>query len=613
MIQVFTSLRNIVQSRLHRRIFMYIISFSLLMTLLGFILFTQFFFRIYVPSERTHALKSSHKAKQSIEFLLSIADNTALLLSSNQEIVNGLIADEHDTGKNAAEWKSEIDLMLKSMIVSHEYIDNIYVLGVDGEFYTSYRDTSQHEVEERFIKQIEEISKNGVLSGTGRSAKFIPFFDLNVISYIRPIYNYLDTEPIGLLIFDLNYTYLREIFSFSSIQPGQEEEKVLVINSSGKSIFTFPFNTNLDFILKEYPQLIEGGVELECEIFGVDSFILSSAINYSDWIIIRIISKQQINNTISYISRIGFSILIVFIVIAFIISFFLSLSITRPIIYLNQTINKVRKGNLKVRAAGEGADEIGQLATSFNHMIEQISSLMERALDEQKQKSDLEFQILQSQINPHFLYNTLDSIKWLAVFQNMENISDMVTSLINILKYNISRKSKLVELNEELKCIKDYIEIQKFRFGNDFHLNFDIEPGTENKYILKFILQPLVENAIFHGFDAIDYIGVITVQSKIVGDSLLLNIKDNGKGLTAEEKDDNLFSKSKRKMMHSSIGLQNVKDRIKLYFGDKGNLILMNNPHNTGVLVQISLPVLHHEVQFPELGKDIVNSLENLG
>jgi two-component system sensor histidine kinase YesM len=496
------------------------------------------------------------------------------------------------------------------MIVSHEYIDNIYVLGTGGEFYTSYRDTNQFEVEDRFSAQVEELSKNKMLNGNGRAAKFIPFFDLNVISYIRPIFNQLDTEPEGLLIFDLNYTYLREIFTFSSIQPGQEDEKVLSIDASGKSIFTFPFNTDLDFVLKEYPELAEGGAELEGEIFGVDSFILSSIINYSDWIIIRIISKEQINTTITYMSRLGLSILIALIVIASIISFVLSLSITRPIIDLNQSINKVEKGNLNVRALGEGKDEIGQLATSFNHMIEQISSLMERTLNEQKQKSDLEFQILQSQINPHFLYNTLDSIKWLAVFQNVENISDMVTSLINLLKYNISRNSKLVELKDELKCIEDYVEIQKFRFGNEFHLKFDIEPGTENKFILKFILQPLVENAIFHGFETIDYIGVITVRSRLVGDSLLLNVEDNGNGLDTDAQDLKAFDKSKRKMMHSSIGLQNVKDRIHLYFGGKGSLSLINNPKKKGAVVQILLPLLDHEIQFPELGKDILDSLE---
>ncbi|MBN2861133.1 MAG: sensor histidine kinase [Sphaerochaetaceae bacterium] len=611
--QFIASLRHSLQSPLQKRIFLYITSFSFIITLVGFILVAQFFFLHYIPAERDHALKSSHKAKQSIEFLLSIADNTALLLSTNQAIISGLRADEYEAGKSEGEWKNEIDRMLQNMIVSHEYIDNIYVIGTDGEFFTSYWDTTRAEVEERFKDEVERLSLSEGFDTRQRAANYIPFFDLNVISYTRPIYQYSGSEPEGLLVFDLNYTYLREIFTFSSIQPDNEDEKVLIVDGSGESIFTFPFNTDFDFLLDTYPELAEGGAVVEGEIFGIDSFILSSTINYSDWIIIRIISKEQINTTVTYMSRTGVSILIVFIVVAAIISFVLSLSITTPIINLHDTIWKVEKGNLNVRASGEGRDEIGQLATSFNHMIEQLSSLMERTLNEQKQKSDLEFQILQSQINPHFLYNTLDSIKWLAVFQNVENISDMVTSLINLLKYNISRNSKLVELKDELKCIEDYTEIQKFRFGDEFQLIYDIEPGTENKFILKFILQPLVENAIFHGFDTIDYIGVITVRSRTKGEFLILEIEDNGKGLDLDSEDTSSAPQAKKKTMHSSIGIKNVRDRLRLYFGEKGSLSLLNNPHKKGSMVQIILPALDHEIQFPELGKDILNSLEGQG
>ena len=609
--QLIASVRHSLQSPLQRRIFLYITSFSFIITLVGFILVSQFFFLRYIPAERDHALKSSHKAKQSIEFLLSIADNTALLLSTNQSIISGLRADEYEAGKSEDEWKTEIDRMLQNMIVSHEYIDNIYVLGTDGEFFTSYWDTTRADVEERFKDEVEKLSVDEGFDDRQRAANYIPFFDLNVISYTRPIYQYSGAEPEGLLVFDLNYTYLREIFTFSSIQPDNEDEKVLIVDGSGESIFTFPFNTDFDFLLDTYPELSEGGAVLEGEIFGIDSFILSSTVSYSDWIIIRIISKEQINTTITYMSRTGVSILITFIVVAAIISFVLSLSITTPIINLHDTIKKVEKGNLNVRASGEGKDEIGQLATSFNHMIEQISSLMERTLNEQKQKSDLEFQILQSQINPHFLYNTLDSIKWLAVFQNVENISDMVTSLINLLKYNISRNSKLVELKDELKCIEDYIEIQKFRFGDEFRLVYEIEPGTENAYILKFILQPLVENAIFHGFDTIDYIGVITVRSRTQGDFLILEIEDNGKGVDVDTEDVNTASQNRKKAMHSSIGIQNVRDRLRLYFGENGSLTLLNNPERKGSIVQIILPALDHEIQFPELGKDILDSLES--
>jgi two-component system, sensor histidine kinase YesM len=595
-------------SRLQRRIFFYFLAFSLTITFVGFLIISHFFLNTYIPSEKNHAVNSANKAKQSIEFILNITNNTASLLASNSRLLDALMQVNSTDTAEYDTWKAEIDLMLKNMITIHEFIDNIYVLGTDGEFFSSYWDANQREIETRFADPINNLkSRQEYLEGIP-IVSYIPFFDLNVISYTRPIFQYPDGLSPGMLVFDLNYTYLREVFTFSSLQ--QDDEKLLIIDKSGQTIFTFPFNTRFDFILEEFPVLREENTEVEGKIFGRDSFIISSSVAYSDWTVIRIISKDSINQTVDSMTRVGKGILIIFIILAFIISFMLSVSITRPVIRLNNTITKVDKGNMGIRADGEGPDEIGQLATSFNHMIERISDLMEKTLDEQKKKSDLEFQILQSQINPHFLYNTLDSIKWLAVFQNVENISDMVSSLINLLKYNISRKSKLVPLSDEIGCIKDYIEIQKFRFGDAFDIVYDLGEGTAEKYILKFILQPLVENAIFHGFDSIDYTGVVTIRSRLDGDQLHIDVIDNGRGFDEGLGGQKMaaFSYDKKKM-HSSIGVANVHDRIKLYFGEGAELSITNGAEQ-GVVVHIVLPVMDDASRFADEGRGFGQNLD---
>ncbi|MDA3957288.1 sensor histidine kinase, partial [Oceanispirochaeta sp.] len=269
-------------------------------------------------------------------------------------------------------------------------------------------------------------------------------------------------------------------------------------------------------------------------------------------------------------------------------------SITNPIIKLHDTILTIEKGDLKIRASGEGPDEIGQLAVSFNHMVDRISRLMKKTLVEQKMKSDLEFQILESQINPHFLYNTLDSIKWLAVFQNVENISDMVSSLINLLKFNMSNKSKLVPLADEIDCIKNYVEIQKFRFGDAFEVIYDIEERTNHLYILKFILQPLVENAIFHALDNIDYPGIIKIKASIRNDIIEISVKDNGKGLQKGDLINHHINMFDRKKMHNRIGIKNVSERLMLYFGNRAAFSIFNN-QSQGVTVSISLPIMQSD------------------
>ena len=586
---------------------MYFLLFTLLVTCTVFILVAQIFFKNYVGNLTENAVNSSNKTKQSIEFLLNMTDNTASLMATNQPLLDALRTINDVDDNSYEDSKDTIDAMLTSIISVHEFIDNIYVLGSDGEFYSSYWDADQRAIESRFADFIRNQKKRQEYINGEPLVNYLPFFDLNVISYVRPIFQYPEDLGLGTLIIEMNYTYLREMFTFTSLE--YDEEKILVINKKGDTIFTFPFNTSLDHIVQEYPVLLQENTVENGRVFGDESILLSDDIAYSDWRIIQIYSKERVYQSVHYLTRLGMVLWILFILISFVISYRISVSVTTPIIELNNTIQKVENGNLKIRAKGEGEDEIGQLASSFNHMIQRLSDLMERTLDEQKKKSDLEFQILQSQINPHFLYNTLDSIKWLAVFQNVENISDMTTSLINLLKYNISKKTKLVTLNDEVNSIKDYLEIQKFRFGDAFTTVYDIDPQTEEAFILKFILQPLVENAIFHGFDNIDYEGIITIRSFVSGKKLILQIEDNGNGL--EENQNYLEQKSSydHKKMHNSIGIRNVVDRISLYFGEEGHFSL-KNAENQGVIVTITLPLLDSFAQLPEEVNEIMDSMD---
>ncbi len=592
---------------LQKRIFIYFLIFSLSFTFTGFLIISKILMEEYVTSLTEHAVNSSDRAKQSIEFLLNMTDNTASLLANQQSLLDALRLTTITEDRDYVFSKYSIDIMLKSIISVHEYIDNIYILGSDGEFYSSYWGADQKEIESRFDDLIKNQKKHQEYINGEPIVTYLPFFDLNVISYTRPIFLYPEDLGLGLIIIDLNYTYLREMFTFSSLQ--QDVEKTMVMNKNGETIFTFPFNTSMEHIVDKYPELLEDNHTVHGKAFGAESIILSNRVDYSDWMIIRIISKDKIYNNVYYLTRIGALIWIIFIILSFGISYALSISITNPIINLNNTIQKVEMGNLGVRAQGEGPDEIGQLATSFNHMVQRISDLMGKTLEEQKMKSDLEFQILQSQINPHFLYNTLDSIKWLAVFQNVENISDMATSLINLLKYNISKKTKLVTLSDEINSIRDYLEIQKFRFGDAFDTIYEIGEATEKLYILKFILQPLIENAIFHGFDNIDYQGIIRIRSLIQEEKLVLEVMDNGIGLDEEKDYLNQISSYDHKKMHNSIGIRNVTDRIKLYFGGNASFSLRNLDEG-GVIVTIILPLIQTTDQLPE---DVDNIIRRIG
>jgi len=597
------------KSSIQKKIFSYFLLISLVLSFSFLLIVYGIFFRNFINSEKDHALRSTNKTKQNIEFLLNMTENTASLLATNQSLINALSMNVNPESSLYSEVKAEQDILLKSIITVHEFIDNIYVLGVNGEFFSSYWDADKVSLDERFHDFISKLKTRKEYINGEPIISYIPFFDQNIISFTRPVFLYPENEGLGLIIIEMNYTYLREMFTHSSLQQGNE--KILVMNKAGESLFTYPFNTSLYPIVKEYPHLLDGNVEIQGKVFGDESFIVSSNISHSDWVMIRILSKSNIYGTINYLIQVSLLLWFAVIVCSFFVSLAISYSITNPIIKLHGTILEIEKGNMTIRATGEGSDEIGQLAISFNHMVDRISHLMKKTLDEQKKKSDLEFQILQSQINPHFLYNTLDSIKWLAVFQNVENISDMVTSLINLLKFNMSNKSKLVPLEDEIDCIRNYVEIQKFRFGDAFEVHYDIDERTKNSYILKFILQPLVENAIFHGFDNIDYRGIIEIRSAIVDNLLQISVLDNGRGLQPELEESGCSNSYDRKKMHNSIGITNVSDRIALYFGSNASFSI-NNRTTNGVKVIITLPILKYGSDSDEYTDDLISSMKEL-
>jgi two-component system, sensor histidine kinase YesM len=331
--------------------------------------------------------------------------------------------------------------------------------------------------------------------------------------------------------------------------------------------------------------------QVNSKVFNKDSIIVSDTINYSDWKLIRIINTDKIFRSVNMLGKISLYIFLFFILVSLIASLLLSVSFTKPVVELNNKIKRVEKGDLSVTISTERKDELGELSASFDNMVVQLKNLIKEKVDQQKKKSDMEFQVLQAQINPHFLYNTLNSIKWLAVIQNIENISEMTSAIINLLKYNISSKNILVTLGEEIESIKNYASIQKYRYGSNFNIEYEIDDNTTNLKILKFILQPLVENSIFHGFKNYKYGGEIKIRSQIINENLLIEVIDNGCGIDKEKSESHDDETGK---MHSGIGLNNVNERICIYFGSKFGITVKSEEGN-GTCVMLTLPIIKKE------------------
>ncbi|MDD3169640.1 MAG: sensor histidine kinase [Eubacteriales bacterium] len=540
----------------------YACSMMIFLSLIGYILY-DLFFDTLKDHQINYSIELANKTQYNLEFFLNSVNNTAALLSNNSNIIQEL---KTKNGFN----KEEVNTFLENTVSAHAYLKGIYIIGQNGVVYIS----DPRVKEEDLVLSFEEL----IASNTGDEIykdsytyKYHSSYNARTLTYTKHIYDYKNNVDYGLLIISINYDFLRELISTASVTL---VNKMLVVDPDGETLFTFPFNAYLDEVIFKHPEILsQSTMRFTDKVFGEESIIVADTVKYSNW---KIISIHPLNNILADIQKLFLQMvqmIALFFVIIATLAYIFSYNITKPIITLSNSVKQVEKGNLSVNVDIKNKDEIGELTAAFNKMVRRIDQLIKRTVENEKQKAEMDFKILQAQINPHFLYNTLDSIRWMATLQNAPIVSTMVSSMINLLKYNFSRKDTLVTLSEEIESVRNYISIQKYKYGDMFDIIYRIPDDIMECKTIKFILQPIVENAIFHGFENIEHIGVIEISAYIEGDFLYINVSDNGVGMTEEEQQ-NVIERKPSKKQYLEIGIKNVDDRIKFYCGEDFGLTL---------------------------------------
>jgi len=272
--------------------------------------------------------------------------------------------------------------------------------------------------------------------------------------------------------------------------------------------------------------------------------------------------------------------------------------ITGTIGVIVRFMRKVEDGDLSARVDEKGDDELLLLQQGFNNQMAKINELFEQVKREQFQKANAELRVLQAQIKPHFLFNTLESINVLAVQNEGRKVSEMVLRLANILRISIQDKEE-ISLSLEIEHLKNYLEIQKFRFDDLFDYEIDIPDEMIGCQLLKLTLQPLVENSIQHGFEGIEYQGMIKVTGRMEADRITLRVEDNGIGMTNEalskiqylDWDNPAYHESGSYPNHErrGLGLRSVYDRLRLKYGVRYGLFICSQP-GYGTVIQCVIP-----------------------
>lgn len=276
------------------------------------------------------------------------------------------------------------------------------------------------------------------------------------------------------------------------------------------------------------------------------------------------------------------------------VSYYLAGNMVENLNRLEKNMQKVEEGNFHIRIKPSSYDEVGMLCMRFNFMANKIEELVQKAYEDGVSQQKLEMQVLKAQINPHFLYNTLGSIKCIAKMKGQEEIVEMTTVLIDLLRTSLSKKSEFRKVKDEIAYVKGYFLLQRYRYGDLFKVRYELDSEVDEFVILDFLLQPLVENALFHGIDMLEEDGIITVKSYVKNGCLILSVEDNGVGMSDEQMTDILKFNSKKYEGLNSIGVHNVNERIKKYFGTDYGL-RYRKAECGGTVVDVILPILHTE------------------
>ena len=480
-------------------------------------------------------------------------------------------------------------------------VDGVSVIlygGID----TPFRLAGEHEL--RMVS--EAIEQNGrlVLFAFGpehqipglRLQRDISRGTAECIMFARAIRSLPDGDIIGVLALRLNARFFND---------------ALYNLELGEGVRFFSYDTRGDIVLSTDEHLFTTGMPLSSELSqqligsnetvfymhygGVDFIAYKQHISSIGWTSVLLVPSRNIESGLQFIVLAFVIILLIVLVLCAIIIQIFNRLFNKPVIRLVSAMNAADRGNLHVEIESVSSDEIGQATRSFNNMLQSIRQLLESVKSEETAKRFAELAALQAQINPHFLSNTLGTARLLAQNQKAENIDQLLSALIDLLRVSMDVSDKTIPLRDEIKYVQSYINIMQYRSYTEIDVHYNIQREAEDCLVPKLILQPLIENALTHGVAGKGVFGQIELRAVIVENDLYLSVTDNGVGISPEKIHSIMnASPSDPQNTFSGIGLPNVHERIRLHYGEKYGLAI-NSVLGVFTTIEISLPITKEE------------------
>ncbi len=543
-------------------------------------------------NSREYTYQLIDQVNTNIESYVTHMENISQMVLYNSD-VREYLTSPPTIGFDAKEMlEQKISGQFKSIISTRQDIASIMVFGYNGSFISNKRNIRLNENTDpkgqNWYKKAIEAGGKAVVSSS-HVQNILEDEYRWVVSLSRELTGDDGKNKLGVFLVDLNYSVINNMCN--KIKLGKrgyifiiDNEGNIVYHPKQQLIYSNIKTEMIDQVLKT-----RTGSFTVNDASGKKMYTIKES-DYTGW---KIVGVAYVDELVSNKREIQTYYLIggvAFLAIAIILSIMISSRISRPIKLLEASMKKVEKGNFDIKVDIQSTDEIGELSRAFNIMISKIKELMDQNVKEQELKRKSELKALQAQINPHFLYNTLDSIVWMAESKNSEEVVLMASSLAKLFRLSISKGEEIISINSEIEHIKSYLTIQKMRYRDKLDFEIDVEENILQYKVLKIILQPLVENAIYHGIKNKSEVGTVRIKGRRTGDKVLLQVIDNGTGMTPEEIE-GIFVKKERSSRGSGVGVRNVNERIKLYFGSEYGLSF-ESELDVGTTANILLPVL---------------------
>lgn len=391
----------------------------------------------------------------------------------------------------------------------------------------------------------------------------------------------------GILLVDMNFSGIQQLFTEVN---NDGKGYVYLIGRDGEIIYHPRQNLIFSNIIQENNQTAstyDEGVHNE-EFQGEQRVVVVKTVGYTGWKIVSVVSKESLFSDLNQTRMMALLNLVLAIFLMIFVNQYVAVRITDPLKKLEKSIQGIEMKQQPVVYIG-GPPEIQHLGLTIRFMVEELQELTDKMVKEQEEKRKNELDALQSQINPHFLYNTLDSIMWMIESERYEDAVLMVQALGRLLRISLSRGKNVISVGDELQHARSYLAIQRYRYKNKFTSYFEVEPDIEQYKTIKLVIQPLIENAIYYGMEYMDGEGEIHIRAYTREQDLYLEVEDNGPGMPEEQVEHLLTGGEKARQKGSGIGLKNVNQRIQLYFGTQYGLEIESEP-DEGTVVRIHIP-----------------------